>query len=129
MTVPVFPDAEIALLYLLGQAFTEYRFVTSMPAEVTDTIIRIHRISGADRGHMTDHPIVDIDVYSPKHIDASTAAREIQSALLSTRGAETLNGRVVIQRAITINAPRQIPEANPDITRMGATYELSIHSQ
>lgn len=129
MTVPVFPDAELAMLYLLGQAYPDYRFVTSMPATVTDTIVRIHRISGADRGHQVDHPIVDVDVFSPNHADASTAAREIQSALLSLRGAQALNGKAVITRALTINAPRRLPEANPDIVRMNATYELDIHSQ
>lgn len=128
-TAPVFPDAELAMLNLLAPAFPAYRFVTSMPATVASTIVRIHRISGADRGHMVDHPIVDVDVYSPDHGDASTAARNIQSNILSMTGIQTLNNKAVISRAITISGPRQLPEANPDITRMGATYELSIHNQ
>jgi hypothetical protein len=132
MTIPAFPDAEMALMYVLAQAFTDdgIRFVTVMPAgDLSQTTVRLSRISGADRGHFMDHPIIDVDVFAMDHGEASTVARDIQAAILSLRGAETLNGKAVISHPLTINAPRRVPEVNPKITRMNATYEISIQVQ
>lgn len=129
MTVPVFPDAESMLLYALVPSFPDIRFVTIMPAgDLKQTTVRIHKISGANRDIGIDRPIVDIDVYGFKAEagNVSLAAREIQSFVLSLMGTQTTNG--VVQRASTIAGPRPLPEANPDLVRYTATYEMQIHS-
>lgn len=123
-----FPDAESALLYALVPIEPDVRFVTVMPGgELTGIVARVHRISGANRDIHVDRPIVDIDVYGPRSEvgNVSYAARSIQADVLSMMGKSVTNG--VIQHAITVSGPRQLPEANPDIVRYSATYELQIH--
>lgn len=130
MTVPapVLPDIESALLYALVPMEPDIRFVTIMPAgDVTGIVARLHRISGAPRNIHVDRPIVDIDVYGSRSEvgTVSAAARSIQADIHSFAGIKVANG--VIQHANTIAGPRQLPEANPDIVRYSATYEILIH--
>lgn len=130
MTVPapVLPDIESALLYALVPMEPDIRFVTIMPAgDLTGLVARLHRISGAPRNIHVDRPIVDIDVYGPRSEvgTVSAAARSIQADIHSFAGIKVANG--VIQHANTIAGPRQLPEANPDIVRYSATYEIMIH--
>jgi hypothetical protein len=128
MTVPVFPDAESMVLYALVPLEPDIRFVTVLPAEITDSIIaRVHRISGANRNIGVDRPIVDIDVFGPKADvgSVSAAARDIQSDILSLMGKAVANG--VIIHVTTTAGPRSLPEANPNLVRYSATYELQVH--
>jgi hypothetical protein len=125
---PVLPDIESALLYALVPLEPDIRFVTIMPGgDLAQMTARIHRISGANRNIHVDRPIVDIDVYGPKSEagTVSAAARSIQADIHSFAGIKVMNG--VIQHANTIAGPRQLPEANPDIVRYSATYEILIH--
>jgi hypothetical protein len=129
MTVPVFPDAESMVLYALVPLNPDVRFVTVMPSgQLTQTTARVRRVSGASRDIQIDRPIVDIDVFGLKSEvgNVSASARQIQSDLLSLMGATVANG--VIQHVNTIVGPRQIPEANVDLVRYAATYELQVHS-
>jgi hypothetical protein len=91
-------------------------------------VVRVHRISGADRGHFVDHPIVDVDVFDPDHGNAMLVAREIRASLLGLHSAIVLAGQAVIVNVVTINGPRRIPEANPNIVRINATYEVRTHN-
>lgn len=127
MTIPVFPDIESALLYALVPLEPDIRFVTSMPASVSSIVARIHRISGAPRDIYVDRPLVDVDVFGPKSDtgNVSAAARSIQRDILSFMGKVVTNG--VIQHAVTIAGPRQLPEENSDLARYSATYEIQIH--
>lgn len=128
MTMPVFPDIELALLSVLVPANPSLRFVTIMPAgELQQITTRIHRTAGANRNIGVDRPIVDIDVFGFKNDadGASTAARTIQSQLLSLMSADVSNG--VVQHVSTVIGPRQLPEANPAIVRYSASYEILIH--
>jgi hypothetical protein len=128
--VSAFPDAESVLLFVLVPKFPDIRFVTIMPAgELKQMTARVSRISGANRTDAyIDRPIVDIDVFGDKSQagSVSAAARDIQAEVLSLMSTIVLNG--VVQRAFTITGPRSIPEANPDIVRYGATYELQVHA-
>jgi hypothetical protein len=125
--IPAFPDAESAVLYALVPLYPTVRFVTIMPGELTGITARVHRISGANRNIGVDHPIIDIDVFGPKNETGSVSnvARDIQADVLSFAGKVVMNG--VIQHASTVVGPRQLPEANPDIVRYAASYELQIH--
>lgn len=126
--VPVFPDIASALLFALVPEFPDIRFVTIMPYGNPESITaRISRISGAPRDIYIDRPIVDIDVFGPKGEagNVSTAANEIQACVLSLMSRKVQNG--VIQHAVTIAGPRSLPEANTNLVRYGATYEIQIH--
>jgi hypothetical protein len=127
--IGVFPDVAVELIYLLASKFPGQRMVTRLPADMqAKTVIRIHRISGANRNIAIDRPVIDGDVFSPTgEDDASSVGRQLQAALLSLQGAESLNG--VIQRVVTINGPRWLPEANQRLVRYGATYEVFIRSK
>ena len=127
MPVPVFPDAENAVLYALVPLEPDIRFCTVLPAEFTGIVCRVHRISGANRNIGVDRPIIDIDVFGPTSEagSVSNAARDIQSDLLSLMGKQVMNG--VIQHVTTTVGPRQLPEANPNLVRYAATYEMSVH--
>ena len=128
MTVPVFPDVESALLYALVPEFPSLRFVTSMPGgDLPQTTVRLHRISGANRNIGVDDPVVDVDVFGLQSEvgQVSVAAREIQAFVLSLMSVRVQNG--VIVHATTVNGPRSLPEANQDLVRYSATYELHIH--
>lgn len=126
--VPVLPDAESALLYALVPLEPDIRFVTVMPGgELTGIVARVHRISGAARDLHVDRPIIDIDVYGLKSEtgNVSAAARRIAAHILGMMSRTVTNG--VIQHSSVIAGPRQLPEANPDIVRYSATFEVLIH--
>ncbi len=126
MTIPAFPDIEIALLAILGPAYPGVKFVTKLPDQISATTVRIRRISGANRSIRVDRPIVDIDVFAASQATASSVARNIQSTLLSIRNGIVLTG--VVLQATTINGPRQLPEVNPNLVRYGSTYEIFSHA-
>ena len=121
-----FPDSELVLLAALAPQFPAERFSTKLPGTIDKTTHRIHRISGANRDMVIDRPIIDIDTFALKEADASQSARNIQDFLLGILGAEYAGG--VIQQISTINGPRWLPEANTDIIRYTATYEVRIHA-
>lgn len=127
-TLTEFPDVESALMFALVPQFPDYRFVTSMPAaDQTKIVAKIKRISGTNRNIWVDRPVVDIDVYGPiaNPMDVSIAARSIQTALMSLMGTIVQNG--VIQSVIVTTGPKELPEANPNLVRYSATYEVLIH--
>jgi len=94
--------------------------------DMPQTTVRIHRISGAGRDIQVDRPIIDVDVFGLKAEmgNVSTAAREIQGYIMGLHSAMVTNG--VIIHATTITGPRSLPEANQDLCRYSATYEINI---
>jgi hypothetical protein len=128
--VPVFPDIELMLMYVLVPLNPDIRFVTVMPAgDLPRITVRVHRTAGANRSIGVDRPIVDIDVFGFRSdVDgASEAARTIQAQILSLMGVALGNGSGVIQHATTVIGPRQLPEVNPDLVRYSASYEILVH--
>lgn len=121
-----FPDAELVLLSALVPQFPAERFVTKLPADITGTTHRVHRISGAARDIRIDRPIVDVDTFALSEADASQSSRAVQDFLLMLTGTQTGGG--VIQQIVTINGPRWVPEANPVLTRYASTYEVKLHA-
>jgi len=128
-----FPDIESALMFALVPMEPSIRFVTSMPAgdlpKITARIRRASGSSGTGGAHIyIDRPIVDIDVWwkSSDAMSASIAARNIEADLLSLSGARVTNG--VFQRITVVSGPKSVPEANPNLVRYNASYEIRIHS-
>jgi hypothetical protein len=131
-TVTVMPDAEMAVLYALGQMEPNIRFVTIMPTgDLTKITARIRRIGGTMGRHIwVDHPIIDIDIWGQtnkgfKMADVSAAARNVQADMQSLNSAQVLNG--VIQHVTIISGPKIISEVNQNLVRNSATYLVRIH--
>jgi hypothetical protein len=126
------PDAEIALLYALGQMEPNVRFVTIMPTgDLSKITARIRRVGGTLGRHIwVDHPIVDIDIWGQTNKgmtsgDVSTAARSIQADMQSLNSAKVLNG--VIQHVTVISGPKMVSEVNTNLVRNNASYLVRIH--
>lgn len=127
--VDVFPDVEQLLVNWLASPVSgvgTYRYCTILPADITQTVVRIERTSGANRTIRIDRPIVDVDAYSPDVADGQQAARLIQQAVLSMRSVVTADGTV--QSARTVIGPRWMPDVNPALFRFGASYEFYTHA-
>jgi hypothetical protein len=126
------PDAEIAILYALGQMEPNIRFVTIMPTgDLAKITARIRRIGGTMGRHIwVDHPVIDIDIWGQTNkgftmADVSTAARSVQADMQSLNSAQVLNG--VIQHVTIISGPKIIAEENKNLVRNSATYLVRIH--
>jgi hypothetical protein len=131
-TVTPMPDAEIALLYALGQMEPNIRFVTSMPTgDLIKITARIRRVGGTLGRHIwVDHPIVDIDVWGQTNKgitqgNVSAAARSIQADMQSLNSAKVLNG--VIQHVTVVSGPKMVSEVNTNLVRNNASYLVRIH--
>jgi len=131
-TVTPMPDAEMAILYALGQMEPNIRFVTIMPTgDLTKITARIRRIGGTMGRHVwVDHPIIDIDIWGQtnqgfKMSDVSAAALNIQADMQSLNSAQVLNG--VIQHITIVSGPKIISEVNSNLVRNSATYLVRIH--
>jgi hypothetical protein len=131
-TVTPMPDAEIAILYALGQMEPNMRFVTRMPTgDLTKITARIRRIGGTMGRHIwVDHPVIDIDVWGQTNkgfemADVSAAGLSVQADMQSLNSAIVLNG--VIQHITVISGPKNIAEVNPNLVHNSATYLVRIH--
>lgn len=126
----MFPDIEILLVAYL-KAETDKRVVTDLPANL-DTllpVIRVTRVSGADRDYRLDRPIVDIDVFATNRTGASTLARQVLDLMrdhLQRGGAVQPTG--VVTSVETLSGPRWLPDPNPNLRRFSATYEVCVHT-
>jgi hypothetical protein len=125
-----FPSAELMLIAQMGQVFSNeptWRFCSSLPATIAGPTIRFKRISGAARNIRIDHPVTDVDVFSSDYGISDSVARQIEVALLMTRGTQVLN-LGVIQTVTVVNGPHWLPDPNKDLFRFNATYELHVHA-
>jgi hypothetical protein len=123
--VDPFPSVEVMLVAMMAPLFPDYRFVVTLPKDVVKPTCRFTRTSGAARDIRVDRPIVDADVYASDKNVSDQVAREVQAALLSLRGAMTLNG--VVQAVNVIVGPRWLPDPNPNLERSSASYEVRVH--
>lgn len=124
--IAAFPDVEVLLIGWLQPQFPGTRFATILPADITETVIHVTRISGANRSIRVDRPIVDIDVYASTPAESSDVALAIQQVLMAARNVATDDG--VLLMASTVNGPRWLPEINPALFRRSATYEFFVHA-
>ena len=128
--VDVFPDAELVLLAgltpRLQAAFGDsLRVVTILPAQFTAPVVRVKRTSGAPRDIVLDRPVLDADTFAASYGLASKVSRTVTAALLSLRGVPLPLG--VISNVNVIAGSRWLPDANPDLFRFSASYEVFIH--
>jgi hypothetical protein len=118
-----FPDIELLVIGWMQSLFNvdEVRFVTDLPLNIDQTIVRVSAISGANRDIVVDRPIIDVDVFAADRTTASAAGRQIQAIFAGVRNLVTDNG--VILRIDTITSPRWLPDINQELSRNSASYE------
>lgn len=128
-----FPDIEVLLLNFFEareeEDIVNCRFETDLPNDLKETgcDVRVNRVTGANRSMFVDRPLVDIDVYGfDRDVVVRTALLIQKIVLYDLRGTSTPDGN--IGETKTSNGPRWMPEKNQQLSRWGATYELSAHA-
>jgi hypothetical protein len=123
----MWPDVEAELNAWL-EARLSVVHVTDLPADLGDRlpVNQVQRVGGDDDSIRLDRALVDVDSYAVDRAAASLLARRTRDALVVTlRGVQTTNA--VFGRVSTISAPAWRPYENPNLRRMGATYEIYFH--
>lgn len=123
----MWPDVEAELNAWL-EAQLNVVHVTDLPADLTDKmpLNQVQRVGGDDDSIRLDRALVDIDSYAADRAAASLLARQTRDKLVvALRGVQTT--AAVFGRVSTISAPAWRPYENPNLRRMGATYEIYFH--
>jgi len=121
-------DVEAELVAWLTDRLEE-RTLTDLPANLVDVlpVVQIQRVGGGDDGIRLDRAFVDIDVYAASRQAASQLMSQTRSLLLTgLRG--TVTATAVFTSARTITAPAWRDYENPNLRRVGATFEIFCHS-
>lgn len=124
----MFPDIEQLLVAYLDEVLDE-RTLTDLPADLDQIlpVVRLTRVSGADDDYKLDRPIVDVDVYAKDRAGAFGLARRVQ-ALLRFELPTVICPGGVVTAVSTIVGPRWLPDANTNLRRVQATYEVVAHA-
>jgi hypothetical protein len=123
----MWPDVEAELIAWLQEQL-DVRHLTDLPANLTEIlpVNQVTRVGGDDDSLRLDRALVNIDSYGVDRAAASLLARETRTLLVVTlRGIQTANA--VFARVSTVSAPAWRPYENPNLRRMGATYEIFCH--
>jgi len=123
----MWPDVEIELVAWLTDAL-DVRHCTDLPADLTGAlpINQVQRVGGDDDSFRLDRALVSLDSYAATREAASTLARQSRHQLITVLpGVKTTSA--VFGRVATVSAPAWRPYENPNLRRMGATYEIYFH--
>lgn len=122
------PDAEALLIALLDPVAPVWQ---STPAEITEPLIQVARIGGADDS-ITDAPMVVVVCYGVGATGYDTAkamAEQCRQVLLAAGGTGvTVPGYaapVLIDTVHTVAPPAEVAGDNPDLRRKVSTYQLT----
>lgn len=122
-------DVEVLLVAYL-KAKTGKRVLTDLPADLAEILPlhRLTRVSGADNDYRLDQSVVNVDTFAADRAQAYTLANAVRDVLrndLPTVDAVRPTGVVTAVR--TIVAPRWLPDSNPNLRRVQASYEVITH--
>ena len=123
----MWPDAEIELVAWLT-AVLDVRHCTDLPADLIGAlpINQVQRVGGDDDRFRLDRALVSLDSYAATREAASLLARQTRHQLVTVLpGVKTT--AAVFGRVSTVSAPAWRPYENPNLRRMGATYEIYFH--
>jgi hypothetical protein len=143
VAVDLWPDAELLLITYFGQLgdpLGSYSYCTKLPAQVetatgpvvfSTPVVRVTRTSGTGRSIRVERPIMDIDVYSDDLEVSQLAARLVSQAIRNMRAVAVSdadsNRLGSVQHVDQIIGCRWLPDVNPHIFRVGASYEVHCH--
>lgn len=123
----MWPDVEIELVAWLTAAL-DVRHCTELPADLLEKlpVNQIQRAGGDDDSFRLDRALVSVDSYAATREAASLLARQTRHELVTNlRGVKT--AAAVFGSVGTVSAPAWRPYENPQLRRMGATYEIFFH--
>lgn len=123
----MWPDAEIELVAWLTAAL-DVRHCTDLPANLMEELPlnQVQRVGGDDDRFRLDRALVSLDSYGATREAASLLARQTRHQLVMVLpGVKT--AAAVFGRVATVSAPAWRPYENPNLRRMGATYEIYFH--
>jgi hypothetical protein len=106
--------------------------VTDLPANLADVlpVIQVDRIGGGDDVISIDHATVDVDVYAADMASAEDLAEQVRMLLRTDLpGRLVADGSAVVSRVRTITGPNRLPYDNTGLTRIGAAYQVTLHSR
>lgn len=115
-----FPDAEGVMLALLAPVAST---VVVSPVAMDEPLIQVRRTGGSDDG-VTDHARIEVECVAFDRHNAWRLAECVRQRVLAA-GATVQDG-ALIDRTTVETAPQQVPEDNPDIRRVVATYRLAM---
>ena len=127
----MFPDVEVLLVAYVGGRL-DVRACTELPAaDLLNTqlpVVRIQRISGANRDYRLDRPIVDVDVYGATRAQAASVSEQIRDLLVNgLQYADSVQPTGVVTSVETVIAGRWLPDPDTSLRRYNASYELCVH--
>lgn len=123
--LPAFPDAELVALDLLAPIAAT---VTHTDESLTAPAVQVQRIGGSDDG-ITDRPRVQVRCYGATRAEAWSLGEQVRQRVLAAAGTGVTGEYVtdvLIDSARTVTPVQQLPERNPDLRVVTATYELSM---
>jgi len=118
------------IAYLKGA--TGARCVTDLPANLADVlpVIQVERFGGGDSVLTLDDANVDIDVYAADLASAEDLAEQVRLFLRAgLPGTVVADGAAVVSRVRTITGPSRLPYDNTGLVRVGAAYQVTLHSR
>lgn len=125
-----FADVEAILESVVGIQFPAARWVTKNPADLTSDlpVIRGVRIGGSGSALTLDDALVDIDVFAATRPEAKALASQLRSYLTFKLPGYRYLGAVVAN-VLTSVGPSERPYGNANVSRIGATYQITLHNQ
>jgi hypothetical protein len=121
VVLPNWPDAELVMIDLLAPVPGEV--VTFTPASFAAPLVRVLRVGGEDDG-ITDYPQVEVTCFGATRPAAWSMAEQCRQIILASGGEAP--GGVLIDFARTDTPAQQLPDPNPDLRVVTATYRLGM---
>ena len=129
----IFPDVEHALTVLLADLGTTGTFLPAdLHAEGVMPFHLVGRFTGSD-DRITDRAIIGIDTFAGTLGDGRPAAEQVRQRMLAAPHAVTIPATVdtpehvvVIDSAVTGEAPHEVPWGDSTIRRWVSSYTVTL---
>lgn len=126
-----FADPEAIAIAGLSQ-LDSVRVLSVLPANLaevltTQGIVQVDRVGGGTTLSL-DQALLDVESYGPTRVDAKELAYRVHAFMLYRfAGYRSLGG--VVANVLSSVGPSQRPYGNPNVFRVGATYQVTVHNQ
>lgn len=129
----MYPSVPELLIASLTKAFPAARVLTDLPADLEAAlpVIGVSRFGGTDATLTLDRASIDIDVWDFPLTAADLLAGQVWVWLrLGLPGATVtgITGAGTFARVDTISGPSERPTGNPNVRRVGASFQVTVHS-
>lgn len=124
-----FVDAETFLIAALAEQFPDARVLAVLPADLEGVlpVVQVERIGGSD-DYGIDNPLIDVECFASDRVAAKALADQVRSFLRYGLMGRSSMGAVVLN-VLTSSGPAWRPYGNTNVSRVGATYAVTLHNQ